>query len=116
MAASGAMFRVVGLVLAASLASCTVREPLDTVAETYVGLAIALDGHDPGYVDVYLGPARPELPSRSLESIEDQAGLVLAELEAMPGSERHRFLEGQRVRILRGEDTTFDDEARALNV
>ena len=33
----------------------------------------------------------------------------------MPGSERHRFLEGQRVRILRGEDTTFDNEARALN-
>jgi len=93
---------------------------LDAAAERYVELAWALDAHDPGYVDAYLGTRRPEPAPRALEVIEDDVSRLLAKLGGTPASPRKRFLRGQltalhaRTRELRGESLSFDEELEAL--
>ena len=96
--------------------------PLEAVAQRYIELAWALDSHDPGYVDAYVGTRRPEPVPLELEAIEDDASRLLGELGGMSASPRTRFLIGQltalhaRTRVLRGASLSFsfDDELEAL--
>lgn len=106
------------------------REPLalDAIAESYVRLVLAVGEHDKGYVDAYYGPAewRQDAARRSLEEIAAEADDLLTRFpDPPPGAEdlvdlRRKFLERQlealaaRVKMLRGERFSFDEESLAL--
>jgi hypothetical protein len=105
---------------------------MDSIAEQYVRLTLAVGQHDADYVDAYYGP--PEWkPSGDKPSLDDLLSRAKA-LEASPDlqvgrtptaademeSLRQRYLQVQlaamtaRVRMLKGERLTFDEESRAL--
>ena len=135
--------RMFALPLAAlSLAACTVSEPgvqpiskappLDEIATTYLALQLAIGEKDPGYVDAYYGPA--ELaeqakaldPQTTLQHLQVRAVALDATLRAVPAdpgtvdAERVRYLRAMlgsakvRLRMLRGEEIAFQDEAEGL--
>ena len=112
-------FRLAGIIFVFSASGCA-REPLDVVADRYVELALALDAHDPGTVDVDLGRSRAAVGPLTLTTLESRANRLLAQLESLPPNARRRFLRGQlralaaRVRILQGVTMTLDEELRAL--
>jgi hypothetical protein len=101
---------------------------MNSIAEQYVRLALAVGQHDADYVDAYYGPPewKPEGTKVSLDDLltrakdlADQIGRVATpqdETEAL----RHRYLQTQlsamaaRLRMLKGERLTFDEESRAL--
>jgi hypothetical protein len=110
---------------------------MDTIAEQYVKLVLALGQHDADYVDAYYGP--PEWKKEAagsrmaLDDISTRAKALLTDLArqgatAAPKAARndemtelrHHYLERQlsaleaRVRMLKGERLSFDDESRAL--
>jgi len=110
---------------------------MDTIAEQYVKLVLALGQHDADYVDAYYGP--PEWKNEAagskmaLDEIGTRAKALLADLAGQRGTAtqkaasnkemtelRHHYLERQlsaleaRVRMLKGERLSFDDESRAL--
>jgi hypothetical protein len=110
---------------------------MDTIAEQYVKLVLALGQHDADYVDAYYGP--PEWKKEAagskmaLDDLGTRAKTLLADLARQRGSAtpksgpndemtelRPHYLERQlsaleaRVRMLKGERLTFDDESRAL--
>ena len=101
-----------------------------TIAEGYVKLVLAVGQHDADYVDAYYGPPEwkkaAETTRASLDSIASQAQHLMAELGrvAAPSDEMQRlraqYLQRQlsglaaRVRILKGERLSFDEESRAL--
>jgi hypothetical protein len=107
---------------------------MNTVAERYVRLVLALGQHDPDYVDAFYGPAdwktEAEQQKKSLEAIGAEAAklsMTLTETPIAPGSAdsdlrllRREYLHKQlaalaaRVRMLKGEKLKFDDESRAL--
>jgi hypothetical protein len=103
---------------------------MDTIAEAYVKLVLALGQHDRDYVDAYYGPPEWKTSAQSsklgLEAIGERAGDLIAQLERQPLPSddmqrlRLRYLERQlaalaaRVRMLRGERMSFDEESRAL--
>jgi hypothetical protein len=105
-------------------------DQMDSIAEAYVKLVLAVGQHDADYVDAYYGP--PEWKSNAasakegLDTIASRAQDLLTQLGsiAQPSGEMERlrlhYLQGQlsaltaRVRMLRGERLSFDDESRAL--
>lgn len=104
---------------------------LDRAAESYVRLALALDRHDPGYVDAYYGPpqwkAEVEAKSWSLQQIKAAATTTIGELKKQPptgGDElvrlrnqyllRHLDALSRRVDMRAGARFNFDEEAQAL--
>jgi hypothetical protein len=103
---------------------------MDTMAEQYVKLVLALGQHDADYVDAYYGPAEWKSAAESaklgLDAIGSKASTLIAELgrERPPADEMARlrlhYLQGQlaalaaRVRMLKGERLSFDEESRAL--
>src|SRR5256886_704920 len=107
---------------------------MNTVAERYVRLVLALGQHDPDYVDAFYGPAdwktEAEQQKKSLDAIGAEAAklsVTLTETPITPGSAdsdlrqlRREYLHKQlaalaaRVRMLKGEKLKFDDESRAL--
>jgi hypothetical protein len=103
---------------------------LDGIAEDYVKLVLALGQHDSDYVDAYYGPAEwktaAEASKQDLDAIGGKARTLLAALERerAPADEmtrlRLRYLERQlsalaaRVRMLKGERLSFDEESKAL--
>src|SRR5881275_1782863 len=107
---------------------------MNTVAERYVRLVLALGQHDPDYVDAFYGPAdwktEAEQQKKSLDAIGTEAAklsVTLTETPIAPGSAdsnlrqlRREYLHKQlaalaaRVRMLKGEKLKFDDESRAL--
>jgi hypothetical protein len=104
--------------------------PMDRVSEGYVKLVLAMAAHDPDYVDAYYGPSAwktdAEATKLPLDEISSRAAKLLEDLKGDPprGDEmtglRHHYLERQlsalaaRVRMLKGERLTFDEEAKAL--
>jgi len=105
---------------------------LDVLARDYLAIQLAIGEKDPGYVDAYYGP--PELAERAAAR---DAETTLAELQARvvaldatlglirpdPGTleaERVRYLRAMlssarvRLRMLRGEEIPFQDEAEGL--
>jgi hypothetical protein len=103
---------------------------MNGIAERYVKLVLAIGRHDADYVDAYYGPPAwkteseaakvplDELATRAVALHKDAAAVQppAGELERL----RVRYLERQlsaavtRLRMLRGERLSFDDESRAL--
>jgi len=103
---------------------------MNTVAEEYVKLVLAVGRHDADYVDAYHGPDawrdQAERETQSLGSIQQATERTRARLAAEPlptdGQHILRFLYLQRqleslsarVSLLRGATMTFDEESLAL--
>ena len=110
-------------------------DPLRSVAERYVKLALAVGQHDPDYVDAFYGPAewrkQAEAGTVPLANIDAQAAAVEKELattgaappnpkEAELWALRRQYLARQlaslrsRVGMLQGRKLSFDEESLAL--
>jgi len=112
---------------------------MDTIAEQYVKLVLAMGQHDADYVDAYYGPQEwkkdAETTKLDLDAIGSRARALTADLdrESQSGQPargggvsdemsrlRVQYLERQlsalsaRVRILKGERFSFDEESKAL--
>lgn len=103
---------------------------MDTIAERYVKLVLALGQHDADYVDAYYGPPEWKTEAAASKLPLDVIAARAAELIAALGREREpseelaklrlHYLQRQlsalaaRVRMLKGERLSFDDESRAL--
>jgi hypothetical protein len=126
-----------GLLLAACLAGCREqpeagRGSLDAIARDYVLLSLTIGEKEAGYIDAYYGPpelqarAKAEAAGQSLDALAKRvADLSKRVADAGQRSEgldqrRTRFLTAQltaaatRLRMLRGEKLSFDDEAQGL--
>jgi hypothetical protein len=132
--------RVLVCVAATAAAACGARgipeeqasAMMNTVAERYVKLVLALGQHDPDTVDAYYGPPewQQELAARplALEEVRRQAAALVGELDQVRLSPdvdplvalRHGFLRRQlealetRAAIVGGRRLAFDEESRAL--
>ncbi len=100
------------------------------IAVEYVKAVLALGQHDADYVDAYYGPAQlrteAEAEHPDLDTIAARMSAlrdaVARQTDARDEMEelRRRYLEGQlaagtaRIRMLKGERLTFDEESRAL--
>jgi hypothetical protein len=103
---------------------------LDSIARSYVHLALAVGAHDPDYVDAYYGPpewkAEVDADTVPLGEIRRRADALLDALATTPPAGdslvrlRHGYLTKQlqslaaRVDMLGGRRLRFDDESRAL--
>lgn len=103
---------------------------IDRVSEAYVRLVLATGMHDPDYVDAYYGPpawkAEAAAAKIGLDAIATRAQAVIKELGRLPAGVdepaalRHQYLERQlaalaaRLRMLKGERLSFDEESKAL--
>jgi hypothetical protein len=102
---------------------------MDKIAEGYVKLVLAVGQHDADYVDAYYGPPawKPaDTDKQSLDTLTARAAALSAALErvATPSEEmarlRRKYLERQmsslsaRLRMLKGERLSFDEESKAL--
>jgi hypothetical protein len=107
---------------------------MNSVANRYVHLVLALGQHDPDYVDAFYGPAdwkaEAEQQKKSLDAIGAEAAklsLTLTQTPIAPRTPdsdlrqlRREYLRKQlaalaaRVRMLKGQKFKFDDESRAL--
>lgn len=103
---------------------------MNTVAEAYVRLVLAVGQHDDDYVDAYHGPEEwaeeIEADPPDLATIAARADSLLQRLAGVePGDDgmenlRHAYLTTQleslaaRVEMLRGRRYRFDEESRAL--
>jgi hypothetical protein len=101
---------------------------MNTLAQQYVRLVLALGQHDADYVDAYYGPPewKPAGDKRPLADIDRDAATLEAQLAAVPVAFdeievlRHRYLSKQlaslrtRVAMLSGTKLTFDQESKAL--
>ena len=112
-----------------SLAQTRPSSPMNTIAERYVKLVLALGQHDADYVDAFYGPAewKTDAASRKqpLAEIGAATDRLIAEIPAhADGDElvalRRDYLKRQlealraRVRMLEGAKLTFDEESQAL--
>jgi hypothetical protein len=108
-----------------------VGDPMAQISREYVRLVLALGAHDKDYVDAYYGPdeikadaARAKL---SLDDIGKSVNAAAQWLNGVPieGRDeltrlRHQYLNKQlaamsaRVRMLKGERLSFDEESKAL--
>jgi hypothetical protein len=106
--------------------------PMNTIAERYVKLVLAVGQHDADYVDAYYGPpewkAEAERGKAPLHQIGTDAERLIAQIPALSAADRRdelivlrreylrRQLEAlqSRVRMLEGAKLTFDEESRAL--
>jgi len=106
------------------------QDVMAKIAHEYVRLVLALGQHDKDYVDAYYGPAdikhEAEQAKLTLDAIGTAVAEVSVKLKGTPASGdelsrlRHQYLETQlaamsaRVRMLKGERLSFDDESKAL--
>ena len=105
-------------------------DSMDVIAERYVKLVLAVGQHDADYVDAYYGPPewKKEAEARklTLDAIAAEAAALSSDLarSQAPSDEmarlRLQYLQRQiaslsaRVRMLKGERLSFDDESKAL--
>ncbi|HEU4937498.1 MAG TPA: hypothetical protein VFT39_13640 [Vicinamibacterales bacterium] len=111
---------------------------MDRIAEQYVKLVLALGQHDADYVDAYYGPPEwkkdASAAKMDLDSVAARAQALIADIGRERNSMRSspsggddemmqlrvQYLRRQlsalsaRVRMLKGERLSFDDESRAL--
>jgi hypothetical protein len=103
---------------------------MNSIAESYVKLVLAMGHHDADYVDAYYGPpewkAEAQKTRRTLAEIRTDADALIGRLEgiAEPAEDlarlRRRYLIKQlsalsaRTQMLSGKKFTFDEESRAL--
>jgi len=121
---------VLALIAMTAAASPKPVDPLDSIAEQYTKLVLAVGQHDELYVDAYYGP--PEwkpagnAPKPPLASLRETAGKLIAAVEQIPAPTeemarlRREYLRKQlmavetRIRMLQGERLSFDQESKAL--
>lgn len=104
---------------------------MNTVAERYVKLVLALGQHDPDYLDAYYGPpewkTEAEKRKMSVAAIGSEADGLIGQIPRRGGIAgdlvsvlREEYLRRQvealraRVRMLRGARLSFDEESKAL--
>jgi hypothetical protein len=107
----------------------TTAADMNTIAEQYVRLTLAVGQHDTDYVDAYYGPPEwkpADAAKVSLDELLKQTSALAGEVKGVtPGPDemdqlRHRYLQAQvsamnaRLRMLKGERLSFDEESRAL--
>lgn len=118
------------------LASCrgqpSSQDSLDSVARDYVLLSLTIGEKEEGYIDAYYGPAelqqraKAEAPAQSLDQLAkrtqqlaERAAKLETEVERLD-RRRAKFLAAQltaaatRLRMLKGEKLSFEDEAQGL--
>jgi hypothetical protein len=111
-------------------AASAARTPMNVLAESYVKLVLAMGQHDRDYVDAYYGPpewkTEADQSKMTLDAIASKGQALQKELARLqPGADeverlRHQYLERQlsaltaRVRMLKGERLSFDEESKAL--
>ena len=124
------MTRILTGAVALMAGALTIADPMAQISRDYVRLVLALGAHDKDYVDAYYGPgdikAEAEKAGLSLDAIGKNAVALSGQLKAAPAGAdelsrlRHQYLEKQlaamtaRVRILKGQRLSFDEESRAL--
>lgn len=120
------------LALAAAAPGAAARDSLGSAARDYVQLQLAIGEKEDGYIDAYYGPAglkaegqamaaRAGLPElqRDAEQLRDRVDRLGKGASGMDARRAH-FLSAQltaavtRLRMLRGEKLSFDDEAQGL--
>lgn len=100
------------------------------IAREYVRLVLAMGQHDKDYVDAYYGPDDIKKEAEGAKLTLDAIGAGVKSLQGqvagltVPAGElerlRHQYLEKQltaisaRVRMLKGERLSFDEESKAL--
>jgi hypothetical protein len=108
-------------------------KPMNAIAEGYVKLVLALGRHDADYVDAFYGPPEwkreAEATKIDLDTLAANAATLLAQLKKTPAGPvsddeldrlRWQYLERQlssvtaRIRMLKGERLSFDEESKAL--
>ena len=110
--------------------SAVQAKSIEAIAEEYVKLVLAIGQHDADYVDAYYGPPEwkraVDAAKLDLDTITSRAAALVAALGGVrsAGGEmerlRHEYLARQlsamtaRIRMLRGERLTFDEESKAL--
>ncbi len=123
---------LVPLALAASTSSAAPRDNLNSAARDFVRLELAVGEKEDGYIDAYYGPAALKAEGQrlgkrlSLPELQRRAEQLRVRVDrlgrgASPQNVRRaRFLSAQltaavtRLRMLRGEKLSFDDEALGL--
>ena len=130
------MKHLLGLVAALFLlAGCvpngTGGDSLDEIAKDYVQMQLEIGEREPGYVDAYYGPSEwadaAKAAPRSVEDLAAEAARLTARVNAVEAAKleplavrRRDFLLAQlraastRLRMLRGEKLSFQDEAEGL--
>jgi hypothetical protein len=120
------------VLLAAALAGQAAQPamPMNTIAEQYVKLVLAVGQHDAEYVDAFYGPAewktdaaRQRVPLAEIDATAARLGTAISDV-GEDGDElarlRREYLRRQlealraRVRMLQGAKLTFDEESQAL--
>jgi hypothetical protein len=106
-------------------------DPMAQISREYVRLVLAMGAHDKDYVDAYYGPddlkTEAEKAKLSLDDIGKSVARLSDWLKGVPAAGRdelsqlrHQYLEKQlaamsaRVRMLKGERLSFDEESKAL--
>jgi hypothetical protein len=106
-------------------------EAMDSIAEHYVKLALAMGEHDAAYVDAYFGPAEWREQAKKMElglpEIVEEAGALLEELKGLHAYQRddaetmRRFGMEKRLRalmarayLLQGAHMSFDEQTRLI--
>ena len=121
------------LLLFVRLAAAASKSPdaeMNTIAEAYVKLVLAMGLHDSDYVDAYYGPDQwkedAAKEKKSLDAIEAETKQLRTRLERLAAAtnelarQRRKYLIKQltaletRARIVKGERLKFDDESRLL--
>jgi hypothetical protein len=132
----GVVALVTGAMAAAqrpAASSLAARTSMDRVAQQYVRVVLALGQHDADYVDAYYGPPEwkkeAEGSKLDLSAIGERAARLRQDLKAASPVEsgnrdllelRWQYLDRQlsaleaRVRMLKGQRLSFDEESQAL--
>ncbi len=108
----------------------TASDGMNTIAEAYVKLVLAMGQHDADYVDAYYGPAQWKdaamKEKKSLDAIGAEAKQLVDALQKIPAPAeemerlRREYLTKQLLaletylRIVKGERLKFDEESRLL--
>ncbi len=100
---------------------------IDSLAERFVKLALALGRHDANYVDAYTGPPEwaeaAKAENLPLDTLKTEAEAILAALDELSrdgADPREAGLKGMttaalaRIRMAMGEKLSFNEEARLL--
>jgi hypothetical protein len=119
------------LLLAGCISDRVSQDSLDEIAADYVQMTLEIGEREPGYVDAYYGPPQwadaAKAAPRSLDDLATEAAALSARANRIPADKlepielrRRAFLLAQlkaattRLRMLRGEKLSFQDEAEGL--
>ncbi len=129
---------LLALVLAATaLGACqrgaepTGQSGLDTIARDFVLLSLTIGEKEEGYIDAYYGPAelqakaKADAAGQDLDALARRTDEIRKKLEGVTSDDpmdarRAKFLSAQltaaatRLRMLKGEKLSFDEEAKGL--